>query len=290
MVSGSGFGKVILFGEHFVVHGSPAIGMGIPLKTTVTLSPSRSMKFHLKADKKLKDATSRILKRMGISKKYGIKLRSEIPPGAGLGWSASYSVALVRALVKDLGSSVPDWKVAEFSYEGERAFHGNPSGIDNALSTYGGVLRFKRGSPPAKIKLRGKFHFAVSNTGKAGPTKELVAGVTSLKKGMTSLFSRIMDAEAEIVKRGEAALSAGDAKTTGALMDINHGLLSTVGVSSPELEEIVHCARDAGALGSKLTGAGGGGCALSLCKSPKDAERIAKLLTKKGYKSFTFSI
>ncbi len=291
MPSGTGFGKVILFGEHFVVHGSPSIGLGISRKTTVELKQSKSLKLWKGASPRIREATQRILGRFGTGRKYSIEVESELPVGAGLGWSASYSVALVRAVAKDLGSCLNDWKVAEFSFEGEKAFHGNPSGIDNTLSTYGGALWFRRGFPHRRIPLGSKFHFLVSYTGKSGPTKELVAGVTSLKERMHSLFSHLMDAEAEVVKRGEAALSSGDAKSLGELMNVNHGLLSAVGVSSPELEEIMAYARSGcGALGAKLTGAGGGGCAISLYSSAKAASSAEKKMGKKGYRSFTFSV
>jgi len=155
MVKGKACGKVILLGEHFVVHGVPAIAVGITNCCEVTVEESTETIFYGPAgtSKELSgNAISNILNAMQINKKYAISYGGDLPIFGGLGSSAAFCVAIVRALAKEYHLKLTDEQVNSYAYEGEKSFHGNPSGIDNVMATYGGVMQFTRKSGKSEFK------------------------------------------------------------------------------------------------------------------------------------------
>lgn len=287
-VSGEGYGKAILIGEHFVVHGARGIGMGIPRKTTVIVEKAPALSFSFECGDLLKEATRRVLEKVAGGTGFSVSVTSEFPVSAGMGWSASYCVALARAAAAAVGKEISDKEAAKAAFEGERAFHGNPSGIDNTLAAHGGVMLFRKGKEPEPLKVGGKFHFVIANSGKKGPTKELVERVTGMKGKEPAEFAHMMGEEERIVDGAADALGKGDARKLGELMDRNHSLLERLGLSTQIIDDIRGIALGNGALGAKITGAGGGGCVLILAPDADKAGEIVEKLEK--YEAFGFII
>ncbi|MFA5412481.1 MAG: mevalonate kinase [Candidatus Micrarchaeia archaeon] len=285
---GTGYGKAILIGEHFVVHGARGIGMGIPRKTTVILESAPSLSFSFECGDLLKEATRRVLGKVAGGTGFEVSVTSEFPVSAGMGWSASYCVALARAAAAAVGKEISDKEAAKAAFEGERAFHGNPSGIDNTLAAHGGVMLFKRGKEPESLKVGGKFHFVIANSGKKGPTKELVDKVSAMRTERPEEYGALEEAEEWLVGKAIGALAAGDAGALGDIMDKNNELLTRLGLSTPTIDNIRGTALGNGALGAKITGAGGGGCVLILAPDADRAAGIAGKLDK--YEAFSFII
>jgi len=272
MGSGEGFAKTILFGEHFVVQGSHAIGASLSKSMKLKITPSEELSLNIKTGQIVLDASRTILDLMGLDGNYFIEVETDIPSGAGLGWSAAYSVALVRAAAEEKGAELGWEEVAKYAYSGEKIFHGNPSGIDNTLASRSGAILFKRGEEPALIALKEPIHLVIAYTGKMGYTKDLVAGVARTKEENPEAFSKLLQAVETLILEAKNALESGDLDKLGSLMDQNQKYLRQVGVSSSELEEFIRIFKEEGALGAKLTGSGGGGCVIGLFRCKKDTE------------------
>ncbi len=294
MAKGLGHGKVILFGEHFVVHGCPAIAAGISNSATVELVHSKEDE--IISDKKIvKENTLASLvairESMRGKQKYRLVHGGDLPTYGGLGSSAAYCVALVRAIGQDIGAQLTDEAVNKHAYEGEKIFHGNPSGIDNLMATYGGVVYFKRGKTQAenvfdRITLEKQLDLAVGFTGKSGPTAKMVASVKEMKESDPEEFNQIYDEVLEIVNVAKHSLEKGKIYTIGELMNSNQALLQEIGVSDESNDQLNKIMLGAGALGAKLTGGGGGGCCIALAKDESHAQKIMKKVRDEGFESF----
>ncbi|MEM4272535.1 MAG: mevalonate kinase [Candidatus Bilamarchaeaceae archaeon] len=274
MGEGKSLSKAILFGEHFVVHGSHAIGAALSREIRVRISPSENQAINIACGQIVLDASRKILDSLGLKGNYFIEVDAEIPSSAGLGWSAAYSVALARAAADEKGISLSPEDASAYAYEGERVFHGNPSGLDNALCALGGALLFKKGEEPIPIRIGAPLHIIVAYVPRTSITKDLVAGVSRIKEERPEFFSRLMEKEEALVLRAREALEWGRIPLLGKLMDENQEYLRQLGVSSPALEEMISLAKRGGAIGAKLTGAGGGGCAIALAESKADAASV----------------
>lgn len=285
--TGTGYGKAILIGEHFVVHGARGIALAVPRKTIVRLRKAPSLRFAFECGRLLKEATRAILEKAAGSTDFEVDVESGLPVSAGMGWSASYCVALARAAAEAAGKKLGDDEAAQIAFEGEKIFHGKPSGIDNTLAAFGGVMLFRRGEGQRQLKAGGRFHFVVANSGKKGPTKELVEMVSGMKAREPAEFARMVEEEERLVDGAVDALGRGDVKKLGELMDRNNALLEKLGLSTPKIEKIRRIALESGALGAKITGAGGGGCVLILAPDGKKAKEIVKKLGKYGAFDFT---
>lgn len=280
MGEGTGFAKAILFGEHFVVHGTHALGASFSKELRVKISPAEKISLNIETSSIVLEASRAIFSSFSLPENYRIEVDTDIPSGAGLGWSAAYSVALSRAAAAEKGIS-PGWReISHHAYEGEKVFHGNPSGIDNTLSSQKGVVLFRRDEEPLPVELAEPLHVVVADSGETGSTKELVAGVSLLKGEKPEHFSDLMEKEEALVMNAKRALEQGDLPLVGRLMNRNQEYLRRIGVSSSELEGLIEIFRDEGALGAKLTGAGGGGCAIALLESKKDASAILQHIGK----------
>jgi mevalonate kinase len=254
--TGTGHGKLLLCGEHAVVYGHPAIAFAVDRRTRVTLSrregPTVVASPH--ADERLTEAIHQVL-----SGGYTVEVDTDLPVGRGMGSSAALAVALVRAEAALAGDTLDADAVYERAMPLERAFHGNPSGVDVAVSARGGCLWFRRGEPPVREALTpGAWSIAVIDSGTAGDTSELVAQVAARRPAIDPALEQI----GALVT--EARHQLHDPRALGALLTRNHELLRQIGVSTPVLDGLVQLALDAGAYGAKLAGAGGGGVVLAL--------------------------
>lgn len=287
--------KIILFGEHFVVYGEPAIVTAIDKRAHVTAelrkdkriyirSPDLkasgyfSQKNHFQAEQggqearpKLEPIKIAVQKILALSKEengVNIDVQSNIPVAAGLGSSAAVAAATGTAVSQLLGIEISKEDVFRIAYEAERFVHGTPSGIDPAISTHGGVLLFCKDKGFTPLNVKEDIPLVVGDTGIERSTGEMVSGVRQRRERYPSIVNPIIKSGGKVALRAAKALETGDLNALGELMNINHAMLSAIGVSNEFLDRLVYSARKAGALGAKLTGAGGGGCMVAL--SPPD--------------------
>jgi mevalonate kinase len=301
MGKGSGYGKVILFGEHFVVHGVPGIVSAIDSTTdaevkktgtAIAVRDERKTAKGYSEEKRLQQLESidRMLKALGIDPKtpLSIWIGGTLPGFSGLGASAASSVAIARAIAEELGMTVPDERINQVAYEAEKAYAGNPSGIDNTAATYGGLMWFQKnmdGGPDFVERLRTPkpVEIVIGSTGNVANTKAMVAGVAERKRQNPQKYDPLFKRAGEIAIEGREALEVGDLRKVGALMNENHTLLQSIEVSSRELDLLVDIARREGAFGAKLTGGGGGGCMVALTPGVALQEKVAKAMESQGF-------
>jgi mevalonate kinase len=295
---GTGHGKIIIFGEHFVVYGAPAIAAGITNSAEVEVKVSDRNRIvtsqHVVEELSLA-AISNVLSAMGIKERYEVRLGGDLPSEGGLGSSAAFCVGMVRALADEKKVHLTPEQVNRFAYEGEKAFHGNPSGIDNYIATHRGVIEFTRGRTPLEnkfvhLELDRPLDFVVAMTGKIGSTPKMIEAVRKFKEQDEEEFAQLMDEYIGIAREGRKFIEKGKLDEIGSLMNANQSLLSELGISDERNDTIVETAMKEGALGAKLTGGGGGGCCIALAKDKDHAAKIAQALTGKGFRSFATEI
>jgi mevalonate kinase len=296
MTTSSAPGKVYLFGEHAVVYGEPAVPCAIERRARVSVEARQDGRLSVSADDLTLDgftvtwggdpadqpdidvpaplveaATGYIegaiqqacdlVGQQDVG--FDVTISSEIPLGAGLGSSAAVVCAAIEATARELGASPSRQEIAQRAYQVEHDVQdGQASRADTFCCAMGGAVRVE-GDDTRPIKNVPNLPFVVGYDGGAGDTGELVAGVRALREEY-SFAADTVSAIGNLVREGEAALQDGDLAKLGRLMDFNHGLLSALGVSSGSLDTMVWAARTGGAVGAKLTGAGGGGCAVAL--------------------------
>jgi mevalonate kinase len=211
-----------------------------------------------------------------------VEVETDLPPGGGLGCSAAIGVAIARALEPDLGEPA----VQDRAMAWECVFHGNPSGVDAAVAARGGCVLFRRGHPLEPVRVRGPLHLCVGNTGSASGTRAMVEGVAHLRARRPEVVDKSFEAIRTLVSNARLAIEAGDRFALGRLMDLNQMLLGGLFVSTPEIERMCALARGAGALGAKLTGAGGGGSVVALVPSQVVAEEVLAAWKGDGFEGF----
>lgn len=298
---GAGCGKVILLGEHSVVHGRPALAAGLPRGATAEVSASTDGLTRARfvfdtaevdvlasqdADHSLGRALAALLATYTEPPPMQLTVRLELPAGAGLGASAAMGVAVSAALDQHLGVARTPEERATQTLAWERVFHGNPSGVDNTMAAVGGVAFFTRGQPLEPVRVRRPLVLVIGHSGEASETKLMVGLVAQQLEREPKRIGELFDAIAALVRNGRLAVEAGDLRALGQLMDMNHGLLSALMLSTPRLEDLCHAAREAGALGAKVTGAGGGGCMFALAADTGAAHTILAALQSLGAESF----
>ena len=303
MGRGAGFGKVILFGEHFVVHGVPGIVSAIDSTADaevkkkgegITVNDERKGAKGYAAKKRTqqKESIERMLKTMGINPKKAsleIWLGGNLPGFSGIGASAASSVAIARAIAKEFEMDLSDGRINEAAYEAEKAYAGKPSGIDNTAATYGGLIWFKKnlsGGPNTieKLNIREPVEIVIGNTGIVADTKEMVAGVAARKKNNPEKYNPLFKQAEDVAFTARKAIEEYDVKKVGRLMNENHHLLRKIEVSCKELDYLVTLAREQGAFGAKITGGGGGGCMVALTPREELQEAVATAMEKEGFK------
>jgi mevalonate kinase len=293
-VTGHGHGKVILLGEHSVVHGRPALALSVERGASVDLEPTgkdRTTLHILPWDVHVDSGPEANLGREPLQQalrvargfydddqEFALRAEMRLPSGAGMGSSAALGVAVLRALDAARGLTRSDAEVYERSLAWEGVFHGNPSGVDNAMATYGGVALFRKGQPLQRVVPRHRVSLVAAYSGVSSSTKLMVDSVGRQYEKEPERVGKLFDAIESIVLNGKLALEAGDLKGLGQLMTMNHKLLSALMLSTDALEEMIAAATDAGALGAKVTGAGGGGCMVALVENDAQKEAVTSAL------------
>ncbi len=325
---GTAHGKVILFGEHAVVYGVPALAVGIDRGAWAQVTEAKA-RADARADAKANEgeggsvlhvrgwdvtvrelgaedgpalgrafrdviaATRREQRAAGVSEIGDVRVEAEadLPPGGGLGCSAALGVAVARALDpsasgESIAARVDAW---------ERVFHGNPSGIDAAVAAMGGCVQFTRGEGEARatierVRVSEAIHLCIGHSGQASSTKSMVESVARIRERRPDTTQRTFDAIHTLVKNARLAIVDHDLRAIGQLLDLNQMLLSGLFLSTPEIEQMCATARTAGALGAKLTGAGGGGCVVALVSDAGKSADVLAAWKAEGFEGFAATV
>jgi mevalonate kinase len=292
-VTGFGHGKIILVGEHAVVHGHAAIAAGISAGVAAEATPGagrlRVPAWSLEAiagdGTPVGRALAAVLDRFG-ARAFDFTATAGIPSRSGIGSSAALAVALARAAAA--ATSRDDAAlIAAAVADAESVFHGTPSGIDAAAATTGAVGRFTRADGWRRIPVLQSMTICVGLSGRPRDTVAQVAAVGRLRERLAAADG-VLDLMGRLAGDAEVALARGDVDGLGRIFDAAHGLLAALRVSSPELDALVHAARAAGAVGAKLTGAGGGGAVIAL--APGHERDVLARWREAGYGGFLAEI
>ena len=300
----SACGKVILLGEHAVVYGQPAFAVPLPLAIESSATAgSGSHRLIIEAwkyqvplgasAKGFAGALYDVLIKLGLElRPTEVSLFPHVPPGMGLGSSAALAVAAIRAIDAAYALGLDDKTINALAYDCEVAAHGSPSGVDNTVATYGRPLRFQRGLDPAMtfIDLPVTLPLVIGLSSQPGSTATTVAGVRMRRERDVARYDRLFAEIGTLTDAAVLAAKAGDLVRLGEAMNIGHGLLNALGLSTPELEMLVHTARHAGATGAKLTGGGGGGAIVAVTADQAGQDDVVRALVDDGFAAFAVSI
>lgn len=291
-----GRGKVILLGEHAVVHGTPALAAGIERGVTARVRSSDRMLLAIEPWKRdvVPDGDDELGRAFAVAlaeqpgevPNVRIDAVVDLPAGAGLGCSAALGVAVVRAIARAAGDDPTDEEVARRSLAWERVFHGNPSGVDNTMAAHGGIALYEKGQPLVPVRVREPLALVIGDSGESSSTKVTVAEVARQFERDLARKEKTLTAIKTLVTNARLAIEAGDLNALGQLMDLNHVLLSGLMLSTAALEDMIKAAREAGAHGAKLTGGGGGGCMIALASDRESGERIRQAIEATGHRAF----
>ncbi|HEY6911490.1 MAG TPA: mevalonate kinase [Myxococcales bacterium] len=274
MSRGRAPGKVLLLGEHSVVYGHPALAAAIPRYVSVEVTHADEARIELPGGIQVPfgvlEAAREMARAAGFAGAFHARVQSDIPLGSGLGSSAALGVALARAFKPGCDAA----EAADLAMRLERVLHGAPSGVDPAACAREGVIFFTRGEPPAVEDVRGSAWLAVALTGIARGTHSTVMPLAERRKADPAIDGLLAQL-GRLAREGRRLFEEGALEPLGARFDAAHAILRDLGVSCAELEQAVAGLRGAGALGAKLTGAGGGGAAIGLARDEAHAREMA---------------
>jgi mevalonate kinase len=300
-------GKVILFGEHAVVYGQPALAVPVTqVQATATLTPrgegiwidARDLNRHYRLEDASPNDPLAAAVRLTFSTlqlsiteySFLITLHSTIPIASGLGSGAAVCTALVRALSNYFNSPLSNAQASALVFETERLLHGTPSGIDNTVVAYGQPVYFVKGQPPVPFSVAQPFRLLIADTGLPSPTKITVGEVRAARQKEPERYEAMFRAIGDLSRKARHLIESPQTsqvsetcEVLGALMNRNHAILREMGVSCVELDALVEAARAAGALGAKLSGGGRGGNMLALV-TPETETAVRAALEMAGAK------
>ncbi len=303
MAENIGYGKVILFGEHYVVYGLSGIAGAMEHYATAKIEKAEGSGFTLvdnrpetpgykeKKREEIYKAIELMIKFLNIDLENNpikIILEGNLVCTSGNGSSSAMSTAIARAFSEYFDLGLDEEKINEVSYEGEKASAGTPSGIDNTCATYGGLLIFRKnmeGGPNfiEKITVKEPIEIVIANTGITQSTKEVVGDLRKAKESDPEKYERIFKMYGKIFEEGKKALEDHDLQKLGELMDENQAILKQSTISCDEIDKIVKTAKENGAFGAKLTGTGRGGNVVALTPGKDLQNRVAEAIEKEGF-------
>jgi len=290
MITCSAPGKVYLFGEHAVVYGEPAIACAINRRISTSVELVSSGKTRIDAMGKRLNCTSeefkyaccavQTIKRLfDIDFCAEITIRSQLPPRQGLGSSAAVTVSTIKALADCLGIELENEAVAKIGHQVETAVQGKASPADTFVSSTGGVVLIEQTTTSHLSSLN--VPIIIGATGIERSTGDVIASVARIKQKYPSLVTDVLRSMGDVTRLGKQKLADEDFVGLGELMNINQGLLESIGVSGEALSRLVYAARTAGALGAKMTGAGRGGCMLAIAQD-RDVKKVSQAIVNHG--------
>ncbi len=301
-------GKVILLGEHAVVYGRSALAAPIPLAVEARVVDAS-------------DGVQLLIPRWGVEQRVApvsehptgaagilavlleqldlddrsmtIEVFPNVPRAVGLGGSAALAVSVIRALDRHFALNLTDREVNDYALECERAAHGTPSGVDNTVATFGATVLFRAASNGRDtsfdgIALKRPLPLVIGMTGKESLTAKTVAGVAQARRRNAPRYDAIFDQIEMLTNAGADAARDGALAELGELMNLCHGFLNALQISTRELEELVEISRRHGAAGAKLTGGGGGGSIVALC--PDGTDSVLAGIKNAGYDALAFEV
>lgn len=297
VTSATACGKLILLGEHAVVYDSPAIAIPLTsLRVRALVEPAIGQPqgtIRIKADSlSLNHNLSDLGKEHFLVSALGllfsslnlqqhptcrVTITSELPIAAGLGSSAAYVIAILRAMSAFLGHPLKPEDLNALAYQSEQLVHGRPSGIDNTVVTYERPIFYKRGSQLEFLDPECEMRFVIADSGVRKSTRDSTAQLANDLATDPTTFQPHLDAVCELVQQGKLAFQTGDLYSLGQAINTNHEHLVAMRLSCPELDRLVLAARQAGALGAKLTGGGMGGHMLALVRPDTEAQVMRAL-------------
>jgi mevalonate kinase len=303
MGKGTAFGKTILIGDQFVLEEVPAIVSAIPFETLCeverleegqgwVLEDNRTEVPGYKEKKKHQqvDSINHMLEVMKIDVKSNpikITYGGSLLAGSGVGASAAHCVSLARALNEEFNLGLSIDEINHFGWEGEFAYHGTPSGVDNTASTYGGLILYhiKNGEKTwDRINLREPVEVVLGNSGVTADTSKLDAHVQAQREKDPDLFEKRLQTIFDQALEMKKALENHDLVNVGKIMTENHEILIEMDLSHETLIYLCNKALELGALGAKVTGGGRGGYMNALTPGKDLQEKIASEMEKEGYK------
>ncbi len=296
-------GKIILFGEHFVVKGCPALVTAVNLYAKTCIEERNDNKHYLYSQqlgKKVDLDSSQIDKwarsfkiiyqlvseEYGKPKGFNAIIDSGIPMAAGMGSSAATAVSFTHALLSFIDNNPSKELVNKIAFEAEKIVHVKPSGVDNTIAVYGGLIYYKKGEiKPLNIEWPKEYSLIVVDTGVKRNTGLVVKDVLERYDRNPEIMEKIYEAASLITNKALEYIKNKNFKQLGELMNINHGLLVAIGVSILETEVVVHKLLSLGALGAKISGAGRGGIVYGIVDK-EHVEKIVKAFKEMGYNAF----
>ena len=301
----SACGKIILLGEHAVVYGRQAIAAPIPLAVEARVKDSadgiqmviprwgveqriRSLDEHPQG---VAGILAMVLKELELeSRSMEIEVFPHIPRAMGLGGSSALAVAVIRALDLHFQVGLDAEQVNALAFECEKAAHGTPSGVDNTVATYGKPLLYHRDEGPVftELEIATPMTFVIGISGRESLTATHVARVRESWERQTDRYESLFNEIDALTTSAVGAIATGNHVELGELMNLCHGFLNALQLSTPELEELAHIARTNGALGAKLTGGGGGGSIIALV--PDEPQRVIDAIQAAGYQALEVSV
>lgn len=302
MGKGIGYGKTILFGEMFAIFGVPVIASALSMAAEAEVAETSSGGWEIRDDRREAPGYKEEKKKMQVEslvRIFGhlrfrpahlrIRLGGDLPAMSGIGATGASSVAIVRAVAEEFALRLTEDDVNAAAYEAEVAYHGPAtSGIDNLVSTHGGIVCLTRGEPNLvrKMKWREPVEIVIGDTGIVANTRTLLAAFGERRKASPGRYARLLDGAGKIGAEAVASIEKFDLKAIGDLMNRNQELLDEAEVSCPELDRLIRLCRCAGAWGAKLTGSGGGGCMLALTPGKDLQGKIASAVESQGLRAY----
>jgi mevalonate kinase len=295
-------GKIILSGEHAVVYGRPAVALPVTqVRAQAAIEDAREGQglVIVAADlgqtiigpeeqarsspHPLAMTVFAVLGHLGLSAEQDltITVSSDIPIARGLGSGAAVSTAVIRAVAQHFSRPLSAEEVSRLVYQVERVHHGTPSGIDNTVIAYERPVYFVRDQTLETFPVGKALTLLIADTGEPSSTKEVVGAVRQAWQRSKDAYESLFDQMGQIAVLVRRAIEEGDPVQVGGLMDKNHRLLQALGVSSPRLDSLVQAAKDHGALGAKLSGAGRGGNMIALV-TPGTCRAVEQALLRAG--------
>ncbi len=293
-------GKIIIAGEHFVVHGSRSLAAAIDKGILVKINKSdkheiysnygdRFIQIEKNTNQPISDLAKRTLDFIGVDESLKITIDSDIPNSSGLGSSSAVMVATVSAIGEFFNVNLTKTDIYNLAMSGEKSIHGNPSGVDVAASVYGGIISFRKGENPTPVKMNSDLELIVIVSGIKRKTSILINKFTKVKSLSPNLFEAMLKSSDILIGEMQDALVSHNLQKIGALMNFYNSCLSYYGLDHVTTDELIDKSLSLGCYGSKITGAGGGGSVIAIAEKTKTS-LITKQINQYGYECFSIKL